>query len=166
MQHTACFVSLLLGVIVLLTPQIAHSQTSHTYMSLRSQKVHMRVGPGKIYPIIWTYIRRGTPMEIIGKNNEWLQVQDKDGETGWMYYRLLSKVRTAMTLNDNVFLHYHPDNNAGVVARLMKHVVLLPTTCRASWCYITVNSGENALKGWIRRQYIWGIDPSELFEEE
>jgi SH3-like domain-containing protein len=158
--------ALLLGCMMLFIPHHADAQAIHTYMSLRSNKVHMRVGPGKIYPIIWTYIRRGTPLEVIGKNNEWLQVQDKDGETGWIFYRLLSTVRTAMTVSNHVFLHTHPDNNAGLVARLMKHVIVLPTICRASWCYITVNSGENAVKGWVRRQYIWGLDPSELFEEE
>jgi SH3-like domain-containing protein len=140
--------------------------STETYMSLRSNKVYMRVGPSKIYPVIWVYVTRGIPLQIIGKNNEWLQVQDKDGETGWIYYRLLSKVRTAITTSNNVFLHTHPDNNADLVARLMKHVVVLPLSCRSTWCYVTVLNGTTSIKGWVRRQYIWGIDPSDVFEEE
>ena len=142
------------------------ASSANTYMSLRSNKVHMRVGPGKIYPVIWVYVSRGVPLKVIGKNNEWLQVQDKDGETGWIYYRLLSKVRTSITTSNNVFLHYHPDNNADISARLMRHVVVMPTTCRNTWCKINVPSGEQTISGWVRRQYLWGIDPSDLFEEE
>jgi SH3-like domain-containing protein len=142
-----------------------HAATERTYMSIRSTKVNMRVGPGNIYPIIWVYVVRGTPLEVIGKNNEWLQVQDKDGETGWVYHRMVSKVRTAMTISNDVLLHTHPDNNADVTARLMRHVVVLPLACRSSWCRISVPSGEEKIAGWVRRQYLWGMNPTELFEE-
>ncbi len=146
-------------------PFAAHAEPAHVFMSLRSGKVNMRVGPGNIYPIIWVYIVRGMPVEIIGKNNEWLQIQDKDGETGWIYHRMVTKTRTAMTVSNDILLHSHPDNNAGISARLMKHVVVTPLACRSSWCRISVASTQGKLSGWVRRQYLWGLDASELFEE-
>lgn len=137
------------------------------FMSLRSNKVLMRVGPGKFYPALWEYTVRGLPLEVIGQhNNEWLQVRDSEGETGWIYSRLLSSVRTAMVLHDNVLMHYHPDNNSPVNAKLQKYVVVVPHICRATWCRVQVPYKGKTYKGWIRKQYLWGIVPSEVFEEE
>jgi SH3-like domain-containing protein len=136
-------------------------------MSLRSNKVLMRVGPGKFYPALWEYTVRGLPLEVIGQhNNEWLQVRDSEGETGWIYSRLLSSVRTAMVLHDNVLMHFHPDNNSPVSAKLQKYVVVVPHICRATWCRVHVPHAGKTYKGWIRKQYLWGILPSEVFEEE
>lgn len=138
----------------------------NAYMSLRSGEVNMRVGPGKIYPILWTYTTRGLPVRVVGKHNDWIQIQDEASETGWIYSRLLSTTRTAMTATNNVFLHRHPDNNSDVMAKLLKHVVVVPTTCRTTWCNVTISFNDDLLKGWIRKSYLWGIESEDVFEEE
>lgn len=136
------------------------------YMSLRSNKINMRVGPGKMYPILWTYTMRGLPVRIIDRHNDWVQIQDEASETGWVYDRLLSTTRTAMTATDDVFLRRHPDNNAGIIARLMKYVVVIPRTCRTTWCNVTLSHKGDVLKGWMRKSVLWGIDAQDVFEEE
>lgn len=155
-----------IALIVMGSAANALAEPTHVFMSMRSGKVNMRVGPGNIYPIIWVYVLKGMPVKVVGKNNEWLQIQDKDGETGWIYHRMVTKTRTAMTTSNDVLLHSHPDNNAGISARLMKHVVVVPLACRPSWCHILIPSSVGGkVSGWVRRQYLWGIDPTELFEE-
>ncbi len=135
------------------------------YMSLRSGKVNMRVGPGKMHPILWTYTARGLPLKVIAKHHEWVQVQDKEGETGWIYSRLLSTVRTAMSNSHNVLVHTHPDNNASVIAKMARHVVVLPVTCRITWCNVNIPYAGDTVSGWVRKQYLWGVESADLFEE-
>lgn len=130
-----------------------------TYRSLKSSKVFMRVGPGKIYPVIWVYQAPGLPLQLIATHNEWLQVRDVEGETGWIYHRLLSSVPTAMTTIDDVLLHHHPDDNATVSARLMRHVITLPQQCRDGWCRVDIPHGKDKVEGWVRQEYLWGATP-------
>ncbi len=134
------------------------------YMSLKSSEVHMRVGPGKMYPIIWTYTARGLPLQVLARHQDWFQVRDIDGETGWMFGRLLSTARTALVTGNNVSLFHHPDNASGLVAQLLPHVVVSPITCRTNWCRVSVTHQGNTLKGWMLRKYLWGIQPSDFHE--
>jgi SH3-like domain-containing protein len=119
-----------------------------------------------MYPAIWEYRVKGLPLEVMGKhNNEWFQVRDADGEIGWIYARLLSSTKTGMVMYDDVLLHYNPDNNSPVLAKLRKNVIVVPQSCRATWCDVNVPYNKKTYKGWIRKQYLWGILPTESFEE-
>ncbi len=135
-------------------------------MSLRSDKVNMRVGPGKMFPILWQYQRRGLPLKILDTHKDWVQLEDEDGESGWVYAKLLSSTRTAMTIADDVVLYRHPDNNSDVLATIMRHVVVVPSACRPSWCYVSVKFNGDIVKGWIRKINIWGVETQTVFEEE
>jgi SH3-like domain-containing protein len=157
----------LLAVSLFSAPKTTFAANKPLFMSLKSNQVLMRVGPGKIYPAIWEYKARGLPMQIIGQHNdnEWLQVRDPQGEIGWIYGRLLSSTRTAIILYDGVLLHSHPDNNSGVVAKMQHKVVVIPNKCRATWCEVNVPHQNKTYKGWVRKQYLWGVQADELFEE-
>ena len=53
------------------------------FVSLRSDEVNVRAGPGFQYPVNWVYQRAGLPVEIIGEFNVWRQILAPDGGTGW-----------------------------------------------------------------------------------
>ena len=54
------------------------------FVSLKSDKVNMRVGPGKKYAIDWRYERKGLPVEVIQEFDRWRKVRDADGTEGWV----------------------------------------------------------------------------------
>jgi SH3-like domain-containing protein len=153
--------------ILIIAPQYCFAKDAlPIFMSLKSNRVLMRVGPGKIYPAIWEYRVKGLPLEVMGKhNNEWFQVRDADGEIGWIYARLLSSTKTGLVMYDDVLLHHNPDNNSPVIAKLRKNVIVVPQSCRATWCDVNVPYQKKTYKGWIRKQYLWGILAGESFEE-
>jgi SH3-like domain-containing protein len=157
----------LVAILMMIAPEFCFAQNAPPiFMSLKSNRVLMRVGPGKMYPAIWEYRVKGLPLEVMGKhNNEWFQVRDADGEIGWIYARLLSSTKTGMVMYDDVLLHYNPDNNSPVLAKLRKNVIVVPQSCRATWCDVNVPYNKKTYKGWIRKQYLWGILPTESFEE-
>src|SRR5690606_10249241 len=66
------------------------------FVSLKSGKVNLRIGPGLNYPVEWLYLRAGVPMEIIQEYDNWRRVRDAEGAEGWINQSLLSGRRTAI----------------------------------------------------------------------
>jgi len=65
------------------------------FVSLDADKVYLRFGPGREYPISWVLARKGLPVEIIGEFDTWRKVKLHDGDEGWIHSSLLSGRRTA-----------------------------------------------------------------------
>ena len=49
------------------------------FVSLASNTVHMRAGPGVRYPITWIYRRLGTPLMVMAEHEYWRKVRDAEG---------------------------------------------------------------------------------------
>ena len=65
-----------------LAPALAQDQPLR-FASLDSGEVNLRAGPGKDYPILWVYQRKGLPVEIIQEFDTWRRIRDRDGTVGW-----------------------------------------------------------------------------------
>jgi len=46
------------------------------FVSLRSNEVNLRTGPGLTYPIDWIYKRDGMPVEVIQEFDTWRKIRD------------------------------------------------------------------------------------------
>ena len=66
------------------------------FVSLKSANARMRIGPSLDYGTKWIYVKSGLPLEITAEYDNWRQVRDSDGITGWMHRALLSSRRTAV----------------------------------------------------------------------
>ena len=66
------------------------------FVSLKSDEVNARVGPGGDYQIAWVFRRAGLPVEVLGEFENWRQVRDASGSTGWVNAGLTSARRTAV----------------------------------------------------------------------
>lgn len=60
------------------------------YASLRADEVNMRAGPGRRFPILWVYHRRGMPIKVEREFDVWRLVEDQTGQKGWMQQATLS----------------------------------------------------------------------------
>ena len=65
------------------------------FVSLKSDRVNLRQGPGTEYPTAWVFRRAGLPVEVIKEFESWRQVRDAEGTTGWVLGSMLSGRRTA-----------------------------------------------------------------------
>ena len=54
------------------------------FVSLKSDRVNLRQGPGTEYPTAWVFRRAGLPVEVIKEFESWRQVRDAEGTTGWV----------------------------------------------------------------------------------
>lgn len=132
------------------------------FVSLRAPIANMRSGPGREYPIKWTYQRAGIPLEVTREYYQWRRVRDWQGAEGWMLSSMLSTKRSVMITGEIRTLRDAPDSSADAVARLQGPIVgkLLSCAKNADWCRIEVSG----VKGWLRRSEMWGVYDKEEVE--
>ncbi|MFN7101253.1 MAG: SH3 domain-containing protein [Pseudorhizobium sp.] len=137
------------------------------FVSLKSARVNIRIGPSTDYPVAWMYMKSGTPMEIIQEYDNWRRVRDADGTEGWVNQALLSGERTAvaapwMRNKGEVFVNMRrePQSSAAVIAKLQPGVVIVMDECNGAWCHASAGGAD----GWVNQEEVWGAYPGEAFK--
>ena len=102
------------------------------------------------------FTRQGLPLRIVDEADVWRKVEDPEGEVGWIHASLLSSRRTVMVVGDVRALRRTPSGTARVIARLEPGVIGRLLSCEPAWCLVEVAD----LRGWLRRDEIWGVDPA------
>ncbi|WP_455372057.1 SH3 domain-containing protein [Limibacillus halophilus] len=133
------------------------------FVSLASDEVNLRAGPGSQYPIEWVYRRRSMPVEVIDEFDTWRRIRDWEGTVGWVHGSLLSGRRTLRVLGESgelISLHRDPDEGSPLVAQVEAGVVGDLERCSGGWCQANLGGFE----GWLRRQDFYGTLPKETLE--
>jgi SH3-like domain-containing protein len=131
------------------------------YVSLKSDFVNARVGPGKRYPIRWVYTRKNLPVEIIEEFAHWRRIRDANGDNGWVHKGLLAGARTILIAEKSQNLYTRPDATSRPVLRASINVIGTLKSCIPDWCEVTIRDHT----GWIRKADIWGVTREEVFEK-
>ncbi len=127
------------------------------FVSLKSSKINMRVGPGDEFPISWVFLRAGLPMMLIAEFQHWRKVRYLDNTEGWMHKNMISGRNTAVVVKDKALL-YKKNSESCPIARLEKNVIVRVLEKRDNWIKVDINK----VKGWIPREDLWGIDDDIL----
>lgn len=132
------------------------------FVSLKSSRVNMRVGPGPEYQVEWLYLRRGLPVEIIQEYDNWRKVRDVEGNEGWILGALLSGERTAIVAPWNqrenlVDMRSGPQGPNRIVAHVEPGTVTSIKSCKDSWCLVEARG----VAGYMRQNHLWGVYPDE-----
>lgn len=142
------------------------------FVSLKSQRVNMRVGPGKDYAVTWLYLKTGLPLEIIQEYDNWRRVRDADGTAGWIHGSLLSGTRTALATPwkkgqnaETISVYQQPRAGAQKVALLQPGVVTELISCDGAWCEVEIDAKGNTISGYASQADLWGVYPDETIED-
>ena len=128
------------------------------FVSLHSDKVNLRTGPGRQYPIEWVLTRKDMPVEVIAQFEHWRRVREWDGTVGWVQEHMITGKRYAIVANGAVRgLYRDPDAAAGLVAKAEPGVIGRLLECKGAWCRIDAGDAT----GWMRRADLWGVYPDE-----
>lgn len=140
------------------------------YVSLKSDRVNVRKGPGLTYPIAWVYGRAGLPVEVIREYDNWRQIRDSDGATGWVLHSLLSGRRTSLVLpwesavevgSDGepagAPVHEGPSATSDVIAIAQPGTLASVISCDTQWCRVVIADR----RGWIEQSKLWGVYKDE-----
>jgi SH3-like domain-containing protein len=130
------------------------------FVSLRSNEVNLRTGPGTTYPVEWVYVRRGLPVEVIAEFDVWRRIRDWQNTVGWVHQSMLDGQRTALIVGSDRGLLREPADAAPLVARLAPGVIARLLECDGLWCRLEANG----YRGWLKRDEFWGSYPKEAIE--
>jgi len=124
------------------------------FASLRSAETNVRAGPGQHYPIKFTFKAKGVPVRVISEFDNWNEIEDYEGQTGWVSQNLLTKRRTLMVLTNKPTIDMHAKNNekSRLIYHLENHVTGEFLKCVEDWCAIKVKDK----KGWVKKSEVFG----------
>lgn len=131
------------------------------FVSLKSDEVNVRVGPGKRYPIRYVYRRAQLPVKIIEEFAHWRKIADHEGASGWVHKGMIDGKRTVIILDKTQNLYADPDATSRIVMRAKPLVVGHVLECEADWCDLEIEGRS----GWIRKSDVWGVSREEVFKE-
>ncbi len=137
------------------------------FVSLKSDRVNLRNGPGTDYPTSWVFRRAGMPVEILKEHEAWRQVRDAEGATGWVFHSMLSGRRTALVLPWEVKPDQSPpqvpllnddESDSRVVAIVEAGVIANIRRCDRNWCQVLIGD----YRGYIEQNKLWGVYAGEV----
>lgn len=132
------------------------------FVSLRSDKVFVRTGPGLRYPIKWVYQRENLPVEVVQEFDTWRKIRDMDGDEGWVHGSLVAARRFVVVkseVGEGADLRDREDSSARKIAKLEDNVVAALKRCEGKVCEVETSGYE----GWTDRKSLYGIYPQETF---
>lgn len=127
------------------------------FMSLKSDGVEGRSGPGDQHRLAWMYERAGLPVMVLGERGDWRHVRDPDGDEVWMLAANLEARRTVYVRGQTT-LRRTPRAGGQAVAYLMPGVVASVTRCDGEWRMVAVGGRI----GWVQNSALWGGDCAGL----
>jgi SH3-like domain-containing protein len=157
MIRTAVFISCLVLASAALAQNRADPLPIPRYVSLKSDEVNVRTGPGVQYPIEWVFTRRHMPVEVIEQYEYWRKIRDVEGTTGWVHNSMISGKRYALVTGEVRNLRRKPEPASGDAAHLEPGVIGQILECEGTFCRIEAGG----IKGWLSRSEFWGVYPNE-----
>jgi SH3-like domain-containing protein len=130
------------------------------YVTLKFDEANLRAGPGREYPVLWQYRQAGLPLRVDAEFGIWRKVIDHDGTAGWMHGSVLSLRRMALVQKSMAKIHANPDEKSNVIALAERLALMELQSCPKTWCHVA----NNDVRGWIKRQAVWGLLETESLD--
>ena len=121
------------------------------YLTLKYNKVNVRYGPGRDYPIKYVYKKKNLPVKIIDKKENFRKIIDFKKNSGWIHISQLKKNKSFILLEDQI-LFSKPTKHSKPLFKIAKGRLLIVKKCKKNWCRVKT---ENFL-GWVKTNEIWG----------
>lgn len=130
------------------------------FVTLKSDKVNMRAGPGTEYPVLWHYQKHGLPLRVDAEFGVWRKVVDHEGTTGWMHQSVVSLKRLALVTGSSARIYAKPDDGSTLVAVAERNAILELQSCPTQWCKVAAEGH----RGWVARTSLWGLIDGEVLK--
>ena len=122
------------------------------FLTLRYDKVHLRQGPSREYPVKIFYKKKFLPVLIQDESDNFRKIRDHENNSGWIHVSQLSKKKAAIVIDDKLIVFNNPTIYSKPKAVLNKGRLCLITKCQTEWCKIKVDK----YKGWVKKDSLWG----------
>ena len=137
---------------LLINPSSVVCEKNTYFLSLKKDKVYVRHGPGKNYPIKYIYKKKFLPIKVIDKKDNFRRIIDHKKNSGWIHQIMLRKLNSLIMLEEKIVFKKNSKFSEPLV-KLEKGRLVIMKKCEANWCRIET---EN-YSGWIDTKNVWGI---------
>ena len=167
---------MLFFLFLIINNQAAYAnKNSSSWASLKYNKTYLRTGPSKDNKVIWVYKRKGLPLKILRKKNEWNEVLLPSSQKGWINSSQISKKRNVIIQNNKSLSDMAlskqkqimvTDKNSKTIAYVQEGVIVTLNKCKEDLCEIELKvkkekyffKNSYKLSGYIKRDFIWGVN--------
>ena len=129
------------------------AEKNNYFLSLKKNKVYVRYGPGKNYPIKYIYKKKFLPVKVIDKKENFRRIIDLKNNSGWIHISQLKKSNSVIATKNKV-LFKKPTSFAKPVAQIQEGRLLIVEKCEQNWCRIS----SEEFTGWITKDDVWGLN--------
>ena len=137
---------------VLFFESLSFSQDEY-FLTLRYDKVHLRQGPSREYPIKILYKKKFLPVLIQDKSDNFRKIRDHENNSGWIHVSQLSKKKAAIVIDEQLIMFKNPTIYSKPIAVLKKGRLAKIIKCKEIWC----KAKSDKYKGWIKKDSLWGL---------
>jgi len=139
-------------------PIVATGLPVPRWVTVKAARVNVRRGPELDHEILWTYVKPGTPIEIIAEYNSWRRIRDANGAVGWVKAAMLDGRRNVLVTGVvNAPLLSAPMPDAETLAFAAPGLVAQLVACDGDWCEVSTRGYD----GYVARDRLWGVYPHE-----
>ena len=138
-----------------------HNSSSGEIRSLKNNKVNVRLGPSKTYPVKFIYKNKYLPVLIVDEHYNWRKIKDYENDLGWVHISQLSRKRSTVTTKNNQVIFSSPTIFSKPKAKLEIYQVLIINECNKNWCKVK----NSKINGWIKKNHLWGIKKDEIIKK-
>ena len=142
--------------IIIITSSVLFFQTfsfsQDEFWTLRYDKVNLRQGPSREYPVKIFYKKKFLPVLVQDKSDNFRKIKDHENNTGWIHISQLSKKKTAIVIDEELMMFKSPTIYSTPTAILKKGKLVKIIKCKNIWC--KTKSGK--YKGWLKKKGLWG----------
>ena len=128
------------------------SEENSYFLSLKKDKVYVRYGPGKNYPIKYIYKKKFLPIKVIDKKDNFRRIIDHKKNSGWIHRIMLGKLNSLIILEEKIVFKKNSKFSKPLV-KLEKGRLVIIKKCEIDWCKIETDD----YIGWIDTKNVWGI---------
>lgn len=144
---------MVLAVLVLSSLVIAPLAAGAERLAVSVDVANVRSGPATDNAELWK-VKRNTPIEVIGSQDDWYLFKDFEGTKGWIHGDLVDDFE-AVAIKDGkdlVNIRSGPGTDQDVILQAGEGVPFKVLEKDGDWLHVQHADGE---KGWIHRALIW-----------
>jgi SH3-like domain-containing protein len=98
------------------------------------------------------YAHENEPLRVVGRQGDWLHVQDFEGDSAWIYASLTDRRPAVVVVRSVVNVRAEPGTDFPVAFTAERGVNLLVLDRRGRWLRVEHEVG----RGWLHDSLVWG----------
>lgn len=122
------------------------------FSTLKYNKVNLRQGPSKDYPVKIFYKKKYLPVLVFDSSDNYRKIRDHENNTGWIHVSQLSKKKAVLILSNQVIMFKSSTIFSKPLVALEKGRLCLILKCNDDWCKIK----SDKYSGWVKKENLWG----------